>query len=199
MSWFHDLTSEDGSTLLRSGIVATVLLLVAQVAADVAPSSPALAIAVAVSLAMFVAGCGAFAVGFLIAVGRSREEAVTLGGLFLLAGTAPERVRRVLFATLGAQVVVAVATAAVHPFTPTAFGILAPMLGIGFVGLWAARHGTFFTREEAEARRVAANDASDEPSVSLQGPLDDGDDPHVGHETEPAARRRRWWEPAEDR
>lgn len=185
-----------GSTILRLGVVTTAVFLVTQVGADIAPDTPLLAVAVAVSLAMFAVGAMAFVVGFFVAVGRSREEAVTLGGLFLLAGTAPERVRRVLFSTLAAQVVIAVATAAVRPFTPLAFGILAPLLGVGFTGLWAARHGSFFTKEEAQARVVAG--AGSGEADSLRGPFDDrggGDDgPGAGPE-----HRRRWWEPADDR
>lgn len=192
----HD--EEAGSAILRAGIVATAVFLVVQVAADIAPGTPALAVAVAVSLAMFVAGGVAFLAGFLLGVGRSRVEAVTLGGLFLLAGTAPERVRRVLFGTLGAQVVIALVTAGVRPFTPTAFGILAPLLGVGFTGLWAARHGTFFTRDEAQAR--AAAHIAGEAAPGLSGPLDEtGPDGAPGEGPPASPRRRRWWEPAEDR
>jgi hypothetical protein len=191
-----ETTPEPGAAILRGGMIATAVFLVAQVVADIAPDSPALAVAVAISLAMFAVGAGAFIVGFLVAVGRSREEAVTLGGLFLLAGTAPERVRRALFATLAAQVVIALVTAGVRPFTPLAFGILAPMLGVGFVGLWAARHGSFFTREQAEARAAARSDGEEAPS--LRGPFDEaGEGSGDGEAT--SSRKRRWWEPADDR
>ena len=44
------------------------------------------------------------------------------------------------------QVVVALVAAAVHPFTPLAFGTLVPMVGLGFSGLWAVRHGLFPAR-----------------------------------------------------
>ena len=36
-----------------------------------------------------------------------------------------------------------VAAASIRPFTAVAFGILAPMLGLGLMGLWGARHGRF--------------------------------------------------------
>ena len=53
------------------------------------------------------------------------------------------------------QVVAAVATAAVRPFTSLAFGVLAPMCGLGLIALWAGRHGTF-PRSEPTSRRPPA-------------------------------------------
>jgi len=43
--------------------------------------------------------------------------------------------------------VVVVAAAAVRPFTPLAFGTLAPLLGLGFCGWWSARFGIFPARD----------------------------------------------------
>ena len=51
-----------------------------------------------------------------------------------------------LLGALAVQVVVAVATAAVHPFTSQAFAVLAPMFGLGMAGLWGARYGHFEAR-----------------------------------------------------
>jgi hypothetical protein len=50
-------------------------------------------------------------------------------------------------------VVVAVATAAVRPFTPLAFGILVPLYGLGLAGVWAAAFGTFGPRRHPGPRR----------------------------------------------
>ena len=54
----------------------------------------------------------------------------------------------------------AVATAAARPFTPLAFGVLAPMFGLGVMGLWGAKFGTFPPRppepERPSRRRRAA-------------------------------------------
>ena len=36
----------------------------------------------------------------------------------------------------------------IRPFTPLAFGILVPMLGLGLIALWGARHGTFPARAD---------------------------------------------------
>jgi hypothetical protein len=55
---------------------------------------------------------------------------------------------------LAIQVVVAVTTASIRPFTTLAFGILVPMFGIGMNGLWAARHGRFGPRILAAATPI---------------------------------------------
>ena len=100
--------------------------------------------AVAVDVVLFVAGCVAFLYAYFRGIGRSREEAVTLAGLFFLAeGVAPRPVARALRLLLVVQVVVAVATAAARPFSSLAFGILAPMFGLSLLALWGAVHGRF--------------------------------------------------------
>jgi len=96
-----------------------------------------------VDIALFVVGVVAFLRAYAIAVGRSRTDAIGIGGLFFLAGSAPKRVRFRLLSSFGVQVVVAIVSASIRPYTPVAFGILVPMLGLGLAGLWGARHGTF--------------------------------------------------------
>lgn len=133
----------DGEALLQLALGATALFTVVQVAAVVVPRGVVLATAVIVSLVFFALGCVAFLWGFLAGVGRSRDEPVTLAGLLLLQGTAAARPRRILLATLAAQVVVALASAIARPFTPVAFGILVPMLGTGLLATWGGRYGQF--------------------------------------------------------
>ena len=58
-----------------------------------------------------------------------------------------------LFGALGAQVVVAVATAAARPYSSLSFGILAVMWGLGMIGLWGARYGAFQPRQPAPAAK----------------------------------------------
>ena len=41
----------------------------------------------------------------------------------------------------------------VPTFTAVAFGVLAPMLGLGLIGLWGARYGTFPERDDLRGRR----------------------------------------------
>jgi hypothetical protein len=62
---------------------------------------------------------------------------------FLADRVAPARVTRALRLLLAAQVVVGVAAAAARPFTAVAFAVLVPMLGLGLMALWGARHGRF--------------------------------------------------------
>jgi hypothetical protein len=105
-----------------------------------------------VSLGLFAAGTVAFLWAYGIAVQRSREAEIGIGGLFFLAGpTAPREVRRSLNLALTLQVVVGVATASVRPFTTLAFGVLVPMFGLGLNGLWGARHGRFGPRITIDA------------------------------------------------
>jgi hypothetical protein len=106
------------------------------------------AIALATALALFAVGIVAFLTAYVIAVGRSRTDAIGIGGLYFLAGerTAPATVRRSFLASLAMQTAVAFATAAARPYTTLAFGILVPTYGIGLAGLWGARHGTFEAR-----------------------------------------------------
>lgn len=113
-------------------------------------------LALIVALGMFAAGTAAFTAALVLAVGRSRTEEIVVPSLFFLQGSAPAPVRRHLFASLAVEVVAAFVTAGVRPNTSLAFGILAPMYGLGLVGLWAARHGSFPLRPRpAEGRRRA--------------------------------------------
>jgi hypothetical protein len=143
-----------GAGTIRLAWGLTALFVVVALGAAVDPDRLAPA-AVVVDLALFAVGCGAFVVSFVRAAARSREELVSLAGVYGLAG-APAPVRRALFGALGVQVVVALATAAVRPFTALAFGILVPTLGIGLAGVWGARHGRFPPRPPRPTRRRPA-------------------------------------------
>lgn len=100
--------------------------------------------AVPLDVALFVAGCGAFLYAYAVAVGRSRSEVPSMAGVFFLADrVAPRRVTRTFRLLLAVQVVVALVTAAVRPFTALAAGVLVPMLGLGAMASWGARHGAF--------------------------------------------------------
>jgi hypothetical protein len=128
--------------------------------------SAAVVAAVAIDIALFVAGCGAFFYAYFKAIGRSRDEVVDLAGLFFLAqGTAPRPVARALRLLLAAQVVLALATAAARPFTSLAFGVLVPMFGLAMLGLWGGVHGRFRERPppgvKAERQRDQPREASE--------------------------------------
>jgi hypothetical protein len=107
----------------------------------------AVAVTVIVSLVLFAVGTIAFLAAYLTAIGRSRYDAIGMGGLFFLAGSAPRSVRRSMLLSFVLEVVVAFVTASIRIYTPVAFGLLVPMYGLGLMGLWGARFGEFPPRE----------------------------------------------------
>ena len=56
---------------------------------------------------------------------------------------APRPTRRALRIATVAEVVAVVVAASIRPYTEVAFGILAPMFGLGLMGMWGGRHGAF--------------------------------------------------------
>lgn len=119
-----------------------------------------------VSLALFAIGCLAFISAFLTGVERSRVSEIAVSNLFFLAGSAPRTIRVHLFASLAIQVIVAVVAASVRPYTLVAFGILAPMYGLGVAGLWGAEHGVFRDRIDTGAGAAAPKSLTDSDVVT---------------------------------
>lgn len=138
---------QPGNGLLVVDLGATLVLTVVLAVAVAAPDASG-TVAAVVSLVLFGAGCATFLWAYAIAVQRSRTDAIGIGGLFFLTGAAPPAVRRRFLGLLAAQCVVAIAAASARPFTSVAFGVLAPMFGLGVQGLWAARHGSFEPRDD---------------------------------------------------
>lgn len=128
---------------MRADLLGTVAFAVTAVAATAVLEPLLQAPAAVVAGVLFLGGCITFTWGFLVAVERSRTEAIELSSLFFLKESAPPAVRRALLALVGAQVVIAGVTASVRPFTSLAFGVLAPVWGLGVITLWSAKHGTF--------------------------------------------------------
>jgi hypothetical protein len=153
----------EGIVPIRASLVGTGLFTVVSVVAVVVDGAPR-TVAVAVALAMFALGCVAYLLGYARAVRRSRADEISLAGLVFLVGVAPVTVRRLLLGSTAAQVVVAVTAAALRPFTTLAFGILAPVFGLGLQCLWSARHGRFPPRVVARPRSPRAG-AADEPTA----------------------------------
>lgn len=110
-------------------------------------------VAVAVAVALFASGAGVFLWALARAAERSRSAAIGIGGLFFLQGSAPKPVRLHLLGSLAAQTVIGVTAASLRPFTPAAFGVLAPMFGLALCGLWASRYGSFGPRFTRPGRR----------------------------------------------
>jgi nitrogen fixation-related uncharacterized protein len=140
-----------GEGLVRANVWATLVFAVVSVAAAVEPD-PLEYLAVPVDVVLFVVGCSAFLWAYAVAIGRSRYDDLTMAGVFFLSDrVAPARVTRAFRLLLAAQVVVAVATAAARPYTALAFGVLVPVLGLGLMALWGARHGAFPVKRVPDA------------------------------------------------
>jgi hypothetical protein len=139
--------------VVRASWWGTGVFSVVSVAAAVTPSVFS-TFAVAVDTVLFLAGCVLFGISFLRAVGRSRTDAIGIGGLYFLAGdTAPAAIRKALLGSLAVEVVVALGTAFARPYTNLAAGVLVPVYGVGLCGLWASKHGTFGPRTSGTSER----------------------------------------------
>jgi len=146
-----DASARPGEAIIWASWAGTAVFAVAAVTAAIVPDAVAAPVAV-LDGALFLAGCAAFLAAYGRAVGRSRTDAVSVAGVYLLAGSAPREVQIRLLGALAVQVVVAVVTASVRLYTSLAFGILVPVYGLGLTGLWGARHGSFSTRAPRAAR-----------------------------------------------
>jgi hypothetical protein len=141
--------------ILQVDLWATVVLAVTAAVATAAPDPWSIPYAV-VGVAAFAGGCVAFVWSYAVAVGRSRTEELSVVGIYFLTdGAAPPPVRRRLLLLLVAQCVIVVVAASIRPFTAVAFGVLAPMLGLGLTGLWGARFGEFPAKDGDRGRRPA--------------------------------------------
>ena len=134
------MTSE---RIVRAAVGGTALFTLLSVLAAVTDADALVVVTVVVDLALFLVGCLAFVLTLLRAAARSRTDELTLPGLWWLSGSAPAPVRRALLGAFGVEVAVGLATASARPFTGLAFGVLAPVFGLGLAGLWGARLGTF--------------------------------------------------------
>ena len=106
--------------------------------------------AILTALVLFFLSLGVWTWAFVVAIARSTQgDDIVVANLFGTIGDAPRAVRWPLFGALGACLVITIATAASDPF-----GVLVPMLPLGFIGLWAARHGTFPPRRGPSPRRA---------------------------------------------
>lgn len=131
-----------GQPLLRLAWQSTLALAVVATFGLMAPESSG-PFVVTACLTMFVLGLLLFVFGLMFGLRRSRVEAVTVAGLFLLQNSAPRSIRRQFAWLTITQLVVALIAAALRPYTDIAFVILAPMLPVGSAALWSAQHGFF--------------------------------------------------------
>ncbi len=94
------------------------------------------------ALALFAASIVVWIWAFGVAVVRSsRGDDIAVGNLFLFEGQTPPGVRKQLFWSVGVCLAITAITASANPF-----GVLVPMLPVGLIGLWGAKHGRFKIR-----------------------------------------------------
>jgi hypothetical protein len=138
-----DVGSEPGGGIVNATFLGTGALVATSTAAALSPDTFG-AVHAALSIVLFVIGTGALLWAYALGVSRSRTELVTVPGLFFLAGdVAPRATRRALWIATAVEVVAAVAAASIRPYSEVAFGILAPMYGLGMMAVWGGRYGVF--------------------------------------------------------
>jgi hypothetical protein len=134
---------EAGTGLVNATFLGTGVLVVTSIAAAAAPDSFG-AVHATLSIGLFIIGTGAMLWAYALGVSRSRTELITIPGLFFLAGeVAPPATRRALRVATAVEIVAVVGAASIRPYSEVAFGILAPMFGLGLMAMWGGRHGDF--------------------------------------------------------
>jgi len=104
--------------------------------------------AIVVCLVLFLVSLVVWTWALVAAILRTAEgDDVAVTTMFLIEGRVPGRIRWSLYGALAACLVVTAATAAANPF-----GILVPMLPLGLVGLWGARHQVYPARRNFPSR-----------------------------------------------
>lgn len=149
--------------IVRLNMAGTILFTVSAVLAAVVFEGVWKSQGVVVALALFGAGVIAFVSGYWRAVQRSRRDVMAVTELYFLVGPHVDtRTARIMNGLLVIQVTVAVATALSRSSTPgadgtsspgstLAFGVLAPVFGLGLNGLWSSVHGRFPPRQRHES------------------------------------------------
>lgn len=146
-------TVAPGEALVRVDVAGT---LVAAVAGVLALVSSDLAKFVLVPVAAVTGGVGlvTFVWSYFRAVGRSRQDEISVSQLYVVAGkVAPPSVKRRLQWSLWAQVIVAIVVmfAGFQRTEPQEFNwaatiIVLPLFGMGLNGVWVSLHGAFGPR-----------------------------------------------------
>ncbi len=157
--------SQPGKWVMHLCLLGTVGFAVISVSAVIFPDALEL-INVIYSLVLFAIGCVAFVWAFFVAAGRSRLETLSVAGIYFLAGSAPNQVGWYFRILLFVMLCLAFTTAGIRPFTSQAFGVLAPMLILGLMGLWGAKWGSFPANNLQRSRQMAGQDGISKVSGS---------------------------------
>ncbi|MEY3361787.1 MAG: hypothetical protein RL531_1506 [Actinomycetota bacterium] len=99
----------------------------------------------------------------------TRGDDVQIASLFLVQGAVEGTPRRSLYLSLACCIVITTIAATSDPFA-----VLAPMLPLGFVGLWGARHGVYPARRDATPVRRPDPPVRTEPADGTHEPDEEG-------------------------
>jgi hypothetical protein len=104
------------------------------------------AVSAGICLGLFAVSLGVWVWAFAVAVARSSQgDDIAVGSLFLAQGDVAGAPRRALYGSFVVSLVLTAVCASRNPFA-----VLVPMLPLGFVGLWGARHARFPRRRDIE-------------------------------------------------
>jgi hypothetical protein len=141
---------QPGEGLVSAAFAGTGAIVGTSLAAGLLPDTFGVVHAL-LSAVLFTIGTGALLWAYALGVSRSRSVVVTLAGLFFLAGgvARPETAKRFRIA-LAVQLVAVVAAAVPHAGAESvvAFGVLAPMFGLGLMAVYGGRYGVYPARGE---------------------------------------------------
>lgn len=102
------------------------------------------AVSAGICLGLFAVGLVVWVWAFAVAVARSSQgDDIAVGSLFLAQGDLTGVPRRSLYGAFVVSLVITAVCASRNPFA-----VLVPMLSLGFVGLWGARHARFPRRRD---------------------------------------------------
>src|SRR6478735_4774074 len=137
-------TPPPGRRIVLASWISNAVFLAASLPAVLGGGTTAENVAAAVCLALFLISLGIWGWAFAMAVARSSQgDDIAVGSLFLAEGSVAKSDRRALYLPFGVSLVITAVAAASNPFA-----VLVPMLSLGFVGLWGARHGVFPRRKD---------------------------------------------------
>ncbi len=178
-------SAERGGMIVRAAGAGTVVFVATAVFAAAVFTTFAQWVGAGAAMTLFAVGVFAFLWGFWHAIQRSRDEEVSVTQLYLLLGDAtPPSVRRPMLLLLATQIITAFATTFWRidgpdgtPGSSLAVGLLVPMFGIGMNGLWAAYHGEFGPRLDADGAPMrVSEDDSRQHGRTTTAPIDQNED-----------------------
>lgn len=127
-------------------------------------------VSVGASMVSFLVALVVWVWALVLAGARTtRGDDVQIASLFLVQGAVEGTPRRSLYLSLACCIVITTIAAASDPFV-----VLAPMLPLGFVGLWGARHGVYPARRDATPVRRAATPDRTRPADGAPEPDEEG-------------------------